>query len=162
MTSNAQKYASEQSWRELQRKLKSLPEKVRRRNIHRILTREARPLRLEVQKAAYANSTKARKGGKKKIRSSGTLWYNLNSTIQIFPNKQTKDLYYVVIGARSPYKKPPGALYAHWQNKGGTSKNFKAKRFFDRADQQRGKETSDKAFRAVNKEIENILRTTFR
>jgi hypothetical protein len=162
MTSNASTYASEQSWRDLQRKLKSLPEKVRRRNIHRILTREARPLVWAARKAAYSDSLKSTKGGKKKIRKSGAQWYNLSSSINVFKNKKSQDYQYVVVGTRGISKRPPGALYAQWQNMGGTRKNFKAKRFFDRAEQENGQQVSDKALRAVNKEIENILRTTFR
>ena len=167
MTSSARQHATEKSWLELQRKLKSLPEKVRRRNMHAILTREARPLVTAARKAAYAGALTAARVQKKKLRSgeSESQWYNLFKTIDVFKNKKAKDYQYVVIGNRSTTKKPYGALYANWQNQGGMGNKkggFKAKRYFDKADDQRGGDVAAKAAKAVNAEIEKILRTTFR
>lgn len=162
MTSSANRYASEQSWRDLQRKLKGLPEKVRRRSVHRILLREARPLVWAARKAAYENSEAQARVQKKQRGKFGSQFYNLYKTIDAFKSKQNKDYQYVVVGMRGKRKRPAGAYYAGWQLSGGTKKNFKAKDYFSRAEQEHGEAVSRKAARAVNKEIEKILRTTFR
>ena len=165
MTSNARNYASEQSWRQLQTKLKSLPEKVRRKQVNKILVREARPLVWAARKAAYADSTKPAGVRKKELRKGdGPIWYNLFKTIDAYPNKKSRDYQYVVVGTRKVNKTPRGALYAQWQNLGGMGpgKGFKAKAFFNKAEQESADVVSAKALRAVNKEIEQILRSTFR
>ena len=166
MSSRAQQLASEQSWRDLQRKLKSLPEQVRRKQVTRILRREARPLVWAARKAAYDGSQETAMAGKKSLRKNdGGNWYNLFSTINVFPNKKNKDYQYVVVGTRSIQKKPRGALYAQWQNLGGMGNKtggFAAKRFFDKAEQNYGTDVHRKALRSVNREIEKILKSTFR
>lgn len=162
MTSSASQYASEQSWRDLQRKLKSLPEKVRRRNINAILTREARPLVWAARKAAYESSPAPMRVGKKQRGRYGSQFYNLYKTIDVFKSKKSKDYQYVVVGMRGKRKNPAGAYYAGWQLEGGTAKRFKPKAYFDRAEQEYGEQVSNKAARAVNKEIEKILAATFR
>ena len=147
-------------WQELQAKMKSLPEKVRQKNISNLLVREARPLVWAARSAAYEGGPRGRVG-KKSVRGSSTLFYNLYKTIDVFKNKKSQDFRYVVVGLRGTRKKPAGAFYGTWQLFGGTKKNFQAKGFIEKAENQYGNQVSDKAARAVNKEIEKILGQTF-
>lgn len=145
----------------LQRKLKRVPEKVRKKTVLRILSREARPLVWAARKLAYADSNEPEGVYTKQVRKGQAWIRNLYGSINVFRNKKNKDYHYVVVGLRGFNKKPGGAFYAPWQNTGGTEKNFTPKNFIQDADKELGEEVSRKQLNAVNKEIDKILNRLF-
>ena len=91
-----------ESFEEFRRKLQKLgtPEKMRFRQVKRMLMKEAQPLVTAIRKEAY-------KGIQKGQGMQG--FYNLHRSIGKFANKRNKYKAYVTVGLRTPNKK--GAIY---------------------------------------------------
>ncbi len=161
MSSKIGKGIEVKGFKELQRKLKRVPEKVQKRVVTKILAKEARPLVWAARKLAYADSNQP-EGVMTKQAREGQAWImNLFGSINVYKNKKNKNYHYVVVGFKSPKKRPPGAFYATWQNAGGTQKGFTPKHFIKGADEELGEQVSAKQLRAVNKEVDKILRKLF-
>lgn len=146
---------------ELKIKLKKLPDNIRRRTVLNLLAKEARPLVWAARKIAYEGSDRPNKRSLKQYRKGGGDYVNLSGTINMFRNKKTKDFYYVLVGFKGSRKKPNGALYATIQNTGGRGGDIRGKEFISRTDSQLGEQVSKKQFRAINKEIDKILKKVF-
>ena len=155
------KITTVKGFEELRRKLKSVPTKVQKRVVNKILAREARPLVWAARKLAYQDSSLSSKISRKTVRKGQATIMNLAGSINVYKNKKNKNYHYVVVGFKSPRRKPPGAFYAPWQNTGGTQKGFKAKRFIKGADEELGDTVSAKQLDAINKEVDKILNKLF-
>lgn len=119
-----------ESFDQFRSKLRTLStsDKMRFAELRKLLLKEAQPLVTEARAQAYADSNEP-KGMRLKSRGSlGSKFYNLYGSIGKWSNKGTRKAY-VVVGLRSPKKRPAGAYYALWQLFGGTSKGFEAKDF---------------------------------
>jgi len=146
---------------ELRRKLKRVPQKVQKKTVLKILSREARPLVWAARKLAYADSNEPEGVYTKQARKGQAWIMNLFGSINVYKNKKNKNYHYVVVGLKSTRKKPPGAYYATWQNSGGTQKGFTPKDFIHGADKEMGEEVSRKQLNAINKEVDKILNQLF-
>jgi hypothetical protein len=136
-------------------------EVLRFRELRNVLKAEARPLVEKARKEAY-NELQGKGGYKARgvanaNKETNGAFYNLYKTIDVFANKGTVKAY-VVVGIRPSKKR--GAYYAPWQLFGGTSKNFKAKAFFDKALQ--GSDVPRKAGEKISNFVQKRIKAHLR
>ncbi|NRA48038.1 MAG: hypothetical protein HRU12_02805 [Phaeodactylibacter sp.] len=152
---------------EFVKKMKAVDERTRRREVVKLLRREAGPIRTAMRKNAYKNAVQG--DAKKEIRAGWTV-FNLKRTIGIFPSKarQGDDFVFVNVGGRSPRK--GGAPYFKPQNSGqfqnksrfkGQVPKIKAKDFVKDTEQQLPA-LSAKMAKSVDKYLQRTLSKTFR
>lgn len=152
---------------EFVRKVKQVDERTRRREVVKLLRREAAPIRAAMRKNAYQGAVQG--PPKKEVRPGWTVW-NLKRSIGIYPSKarQSSNFVFVNIGGRStrkdgaPYFKPQNAgRYESTSRFPGRVPKLKQKNFVERTEQQMPA-LSEKTAKAVNKYLEKTLRKTFR